>query len=135
MKPEDLIMASFIEAEASTTNVLQPDIDEIIDNKRTESAVRAAEKYYGIAKAYLNDPTPDYTGRNPMKSWAYEKGRYTNYTDFSVKATALATKMSDFDVDIGVSLKHGMYEPQEFVSWYDDKKAQYADTGAHQEKF
>ena len=135
MKPEDLIMASFIEAEASTTNVLQPDIEDIVDSKRTEAALRAADKYYGIAKAYLNDPTPDYTGKNPIEAWTYEKGRYNNYSDFSIQATALATKMKEFNIDIGVDLKKGMYEPQEFVSWYEDKKAQHADTGAHQEKF
>ena len=135
MKPEDLIMASFIEAEASTTNILQPDIEDIIDSKRVDRALNAVDKYYGIAKEYLNDPTPDYDGRNPMKDWAYEKGRYTNYTDFKVKASALATKMSDYGNEVGVSLKNGMYDPQEFISWYEGKKASHADTGAHQEKF
>jgi len=135
MKPEDLIMASFIEAEASTTNILQPDIEDLVDNSKVEEALSAVDKYYGMAKAYLNDPTPDYEGRNPMESWSYEKNRYNNYTDFNVQATALATKMSDYGNDVGPSLKNGMYDPQEFISWYEDKRDGNASAGAPQEKY
>jgi len=135
MKAEDLIMASFIEAEASTTNILQPDIEDVVDSKSVNAALRAADKYYGLAKEYLDTPSNEYSGKNPMASWSYEKNRYTDYTGFSVKAKALATKMKDFDVEIGVSLKDGKYDPQEFVNWYEDRKAKAADTGEHQEKF
>ena len=134
MKTEDLIMASMIEAEASTTNVLQPDIEDLVDSQRVNEALNAAEKYYGLSKSYLNDPAPEDSGRNPMKSWSYEKNRYNNYTTFNVAATALATKMSEFDTNVGPALKNGFYDPQEFVSWYEDKKEQDS-TGAHQEKF
>ena len=132
MKPEDLIIASMIEAEASTTNVLQPDVDELVNSEAVKRSLNAAERYYGIAKEYLNDPTPEYEGRNPMESWTYEKGRYNNYNDFTIKATSLATNMSDNDYDIGVPLKNGMYDPQEFISWYEGQKADYGD---HQEQF
>lgn len=135
MKPEDLIIASFIEAEASTTNILQPDPEDIVDTNKVKEALMVADQYYSMSREYVNAPTPEYSSNNPMEVWSYEKDRYANYNDFSIKAQALATKMKDYDVKIDVPLKNGKYDPQEFVNWYEDKKARAADTGEHQEKF